>query len=108
VVEVRYGVSFRLEDLGALLEEVEARKQNLVFIVDRVRIGRALLDDGQDGVDGDAIASDAEGLGDVAAEPEAELFGTRRAEVFRGPGIGRSCLGTPIMERTNWLGPASC
>ena len=90
VVEVGDGMLFGLEDLCALLEEVEAREQNLPFVVGRIRELRALLDDGEDGVDGDSISAAAESVRDIARQAEAELLGARVAQVScggRGPRV---------------------
>ena len=79
MVEVWNGVRFGLEDLCALLEEIVARQQDLLAIVACIGVVAALFDDGEDRVDGDAVASAAQRLGNVVAETEAELPGAREA-----------------------------
>ena len=85
VIEVWNGVLFCLEDLGALLEEIVARKQDLSTVVAGVGVVAALFDDGEHGVDGDAVAATAQSFGNVVAEAEAELLRARRAEIARQP-----------------------
>ena len=72
---------FGLEDLCALLEEIVARQQDLSTVIAGVRVVAALFDDGEDGVDGDAIAAAAQGFGDIVTEAEAELLRPRGAQI---------------------------
>ena len=80
MVEVRDGVSLVLKDLDALLKEIVAGQQNLPAVVGWVVI---LLDDRQHGVDGDAVSSTTQRLGNVAAQTEAELLGAGSAQIGR-------------------------
>ena len=71
MVEVRNCALLVLKDLRALLKEIVAGQQNLPPVVGWVVI---LLDDRQHGVDGDAVSTTTQRLGNVAAQTEAELL----------------------------------
>ena len=59
MIEVRNGVLFGLEDLGALLEKIVARQQDLSPVVAGVRVVAALFKDSKYGVDGEPGAATA-------------------------------------------------
>ena len=77
MVEVWNGALFGLEDLCTLLEEIVARQQYLSSVVAGVWVLAALFNDGEHGVDGDAVAAAAQSFGDTVAEAEAELLRAR-------------------------------
>ena len=94
VVEVRNCAPLVLKDLRALLKEIVAGQQNLPPVVAWVVI---LLDDRQHGVDGDAVSTTTQRLGNVAAQTEAELLraGSAQIGVDRSPGFsGAGCVFT--------------
>jgi hypothetical protein len=96
VVEVRNRALLVLKDLRAPLKEIVAGQQNLPPVAGGIII---LLDDGQHGVNGDAVPTTTQRLGNVAGQTEAELLHAGSAQVCHWFRFSRRMAQTELDSR---------
>ena len=76
MIEIRHRLPFALEHLGALLEEIVLRQQNLALIVPGIGQVIALFDDGKHRAYGKTIAPATQSFWNIPAETKSKLAGT--------------------------------